>query len=279
MSEQTTGLEIAVVGMAGRFPGADSVDALWQNVVAGREALTSFSADELTAAGVPAAERSEPEYVPVSGVLSDVAGFDAEFFGYSPRDAALIDPQQRVFLECAWEALEAAGHVASSSHGLVGVYASSSASTYLLHNLLRNPLLAGSASEYEMLLGNDKDSIAARVAYHLDLRGPAVCVQTACSSSLVAIHHACQALLAQECDMALAGGAHVRVPTHAGYRHEPGGILSRDGHCRPFEASASGTVSGSGAGAVVLRRLPTRSPTATPCTRSSRARRSTTTAA
>jgi acyl transferase domain-containing protein len=242
------GLDIAVVGMAGRFPGADTVEELWRNVVLGAPVISTFSGTELGAAGVPPEEHSHPDYVPAYGALDDVAGFDAEFFGYSPRDARIVDPQQRLFLECAWQALERSGHL---DDDLVGVYAATSASTYLLRNLL-----AGApASEYELMLANDKDSVATRVAYHLDLRGPAVCVQTACSSSLVAVHQAAQALLAGECDVALAGAAHVRVPVRSGYRYEQGGIMSRDGRCRPFAADASGTVGGDGVAAVVLRRL------------------------
>lgn len=252
--EPEPGLDIAVVGMAGRFPGAGDVDELWRLVVEGREAISFFDREQLVAAGVPADEAGHPDYVPAYGVLPGVQEFDAEFFGYTPRDARLLDPQQRLFLECAWEALEAAGHLAAGPDELVGVYAGASMSSYLLRNLLDNPELS-STSEYELVLANDKDSLASRVSYHLDLRGPAVSVQTACSSSLVAIHQAAQALLAHECDVALAGGVHVRVPMESGYRYEPGGIMSRDGHCRPFEAGASGTIGGNGAGVVVLRRL------------------------
>jgi len=248
-----TGLEIAVVGMAGRFPGAATVEALWNNLAAGRESISALSDEDLLAAGVPAEEFRQPGYVPAYGVLDDVERFDAAFFGYSPRDAALLDPQQRLFLECSWEALEGAGHLVPAPGELVGVYAGAGMSSYLLHNLLGNP--AVNATEYELLLGNDKDSLATRVAYHLDLGGPAVSVQTACSSSLVAVHLACQALLARECDVALTGGVHVRLPMRSGYRYETGGIMSRDGHCRPFDTGANGTVGGNGAGVVVLRRL------------------------
>ena len=250
---EENGLELAVVGMAGRFPGAATVEEFWRNLAAGRETVSTLSAEDLAAAGVPAEESADAAYVPAYGVLEDVEQFDATFFGYSPRDARLLDPQQRLFLECAWEALEGAGHLVPAPGELVGVYAGASMSSYLLRNLLGNP--AVDASEYELLLGNDKDSLATRVAYHLDLRGPAVSVQTACSSSLVAVHLAGQALLARECDVALAGGAYVRLPMRSGYRYETGGIMSRDGHCRPFDAAATGTVGGNGAGVVVLRRL------------------------
>ncbi|MCW3845367.1 polyketide synthase, partial [Micromonospora yasonensis] len=254
MTEQETGLEIAIVGMAGRFPGGADVDELWRTILAGREAITRFTPDELAAAGLPEEDRDHPDHVPAHGALPEVDRFDAAFFGYSPRDARLIDPQQRLLLECAWEALEDSGHLTGDPDRLVGVYAACAASGYLLHHLFRNPAL-DSVSEYELMLANDKDSLPTRVAYHLDLRGPAVAVQTACSSSLVAVHLAVQGLLARECDVALAGGAHVRLPAGTGYRYEVGGIMSRDGHCHPFDTRATGTVGGDGAALVVLRRL------------------------
>jgi len=250
-----TGLETAVVGMAGRFPGASSVDEFWESVAEGRETVSRLTPEELTAAGVPDELWQRPDYVPAYGVVDDVERFDAGFFGYTPRDASLIDPQQRLFLECAWEALEGAGHLVPGEGELVGVYAGTNLSSYLLRHLIGNPDVLAGVTEYELFLGNDKDSLATRVAYHLDLRGPAVSVQTACSSSLVAIHQACQALLAHECDVALAGGANVRLPMRSGYRYEPGGIMSQDGRCYAFDARATGTVGGNGAAAVVLRRL------------------------
>jgi phthiocerol/phenolphthiocerol synthesis type-I polyketide synthase E len=247
-------LDVAIVGMAGRFPGAPDVDAFWRNIVAGQETVSFFDRAELAAAGVPAAERDHPDYVPAYGILTDAELFDARFFGYAARDASVLDPQQRLFLQTAWQALESSGHLVPAAGELVGVYSGTSFSTYLLHNLAGNPAVAG-VSEYELLMANDKDSLAARVAYHLDLRGPAVTVQTACSSSLVAVHLAGQALLSRECDVAIAGGAHIRLPMRSGYRYESGGIMSRDGHCRAFAASATGTVGGNGVAAVVLRRL------------------------
>ncbi|WP_328653626.1 acyltransferase domain-containing protein [Micromonospora sp. NBC_00330] len=254
MTDQETGLEIAIVGMGGRFPGAADVDELWRRVLAGTETITRFTDAELAAAGVTEGERRHPDHVPAHGAVPDVDRFDAAFFGYSPRDARLLDPQQRLFLECAWAALERSGHLTGDPGRLVGVYAAAAASGYLLHHLFRNPRL-DSVSEYELMLANDKDSLPTRVAYHLDLRGPAVAVQTACSSSLVAVHLAAQALLARECDVALAGGVHLLLPAGTGYRHEVGGIMSRDGHCRPFDVRASGTVGGDGVAVVVLRRL------------------------
>ncbi|MEV0681651.1 type I polyketide synthase [Actinosynnema sp. NPDC050436] len=248
------GTSIAVVGMAGRFPGAADTDELWRNLAGGVESITFFDRAELLAAGVPAATADDPRYVPARGVLRDVGLFDAGFFGYSARDAQIIDPQQRLFLECAWEAVEHAGHDTARFDGQVGVYAGSSLSGYLLH-LLTDRRLLETVGPYRMMLANDKDHLTMRVAHKLDLRGPAITVQTACSTSLVAVHQACQALLSQECDMALAGGVTIALPQVAGYRYEDEGIMSPDGHCRAFDATAAGTVAGSGAGVVVLRRL------------------------
>ncbi|MFI5836654.1 type I polyketide synthase [Micromonospora sp. NPDC051300] len=245
---------VAVIGMAGRFPGARSVDELWRNLCEGREAVTFFSAAQLRAAGVADAELRDPAYVPARAVVDDVELFDAAFFGFGVRDAEILDPQHRVFLECAWEAVEHAGYDTSRYEGHVGVYAGSAISTYLLA-LLADPALVASVGGYRILLANDKDHLTTRVAHQLDLRGPAVTVQTACSTSLVAVHVATQALLARECDMALAGGVAVSLPQVSGYRYEPQGIMSPDGHCRAFDAEARGTVAGNGAGVVMLKRL------------------------
>ncbi|MDX8031978.1 type I polyketide synthase [Lentzea sp. BCCO 10_0856] len=248
-----TGLEIAVVGMAGRFPGSSTVDEFWANVLAGEVGVRRFTDEELDAAGVSAERRAEPGFVPVGGALDGIEFFDAKLFGYSPRDAAVLDPQQRVFLECAWHALEHAGHLGGDQE--VGVYASASIDTYLLRHLLNNPAVPGGLQPLDLLLANDKDTLASRVAYHLDLTGPAITVQTACSSSLVTIHVACQALLGRDCDIALAGGVSIRPPVHEGYQHTEGGILAADGRCMPFDVDAHGVVAGNGVAAVVLRRL------------------------
>ncbi|GAA3646963.1 acyl transferase domain-containing protein [Lentzea atacamensis] len=248
-----TGFEIAVVGMAGRFPGASTVDEFWDNVLAGETGVRRFTDEELDAAGVTAERRAEPGFVPMGGALEGIELFDAKLFGYSPRDAAVLDPQQRVFLETAWHALEHAGHLGSQD--VVGVYASASIDTYLLRHLLNNPAVPGGLQPLDLLLANDKDTLASRVAYHLDLTGPAITVQTACSSSLVTIHVACQALLGRDCDIALAGGVSIRPPVHEGYQHTEGGILAADGRCMPFDADAHGVVAGNGVAAVVLRRL------------------------
>jgi acyl transferase domain-containing protein/acyl carrier protein len=247
-----TGLEIAVIGMSCRVPGAAGVEGFWDNLRAGRESISFFSEEELLAAGHSADAIRHPDYVPAAGTLEGIDRFDAEFFGYTPREAQLIDPQQRLFLEQAWAAVERAGYDPGRAGGPVGVFGGSSASTYLF-TLLGNPALWELANAYQT--GLEKDFLATRVAYKLDLEGPAVVVQTACSSSLAAIHLACQSLLAGECDMALAGGVSVSVPQVSGYRYAVDGIRSRDGHCRPFDAAATGAVKGSGVGVVVLKRL------------------------
>ena len=247
---------IAIVGMAGRFPGARNTEEFWRNLRDGVEAMRPFSDAELLAAGVSADELAQPEYVKSGVVLEDLDMFDAAFFGFSPKDASIMDPQHRVFLECAWEALEDAGHVPESFAGSIGVYAGSGMNSYMIYNLLTNQALVESAGMFLIRqTGNDKDVLATRVSYELNLQGPSINVQTACSTSLVAVHLACQSLLNQECDMALAGGVTIEFPHQHGYLYREGEILSRDGHCRAFDADSSGTVFSSGAGIVVLRRL------------------------
>ncbi|MBE1485549.1 type I polyketide synthase [Plantactinospora soyae] len=246
---------VAIVGMAGRFPGADTVDELWDLLADGTEAVSRFTREELRATGVPDSLADAEGYVAAKGVLSDVAGFDAQLFGYSPLEAAVIDPQQRIFLECAWSALENAGYDSDRTPGAVGVYAGAMLSSYLIHNLLPRTDLQAKLGVPMMYQANQPDQLAARVAYQLNLRGPAITVQTACSTSLVAVHLAAQSLLTHECDLALAGGVAVTVPERAGYLPTPGGIESPDGHCKPYGAGAAGTVFGNGAGVVVLKRL------------------------
>ncbi|MEV0728182.1 beta-ketoacyl synthase N-terminal-like domain-containing protein [Polymorphospora sp. NPDC050346] len=251
----STGLDVAVVGMAIRAPGAGNIAKFWDNVRQGVATISRFTPAELAGAGVPAHVYERPDYVPAAGVLAGADVFDAAYFGYSPRDARLLDPQQRVFLECAGAALEDAGYGARQHRGPVGVYAGASASTYLLRYLVPRADLLEQVGLYDMLLGNDKDYLASRTAYHLDLDGPSVTVQTSCSTSLVAVHLAMQALLGHECDLALAGGVSVSFPQRRGYLHRAGDIFSVDGRCRPFDAEASGTVRADGVGLVVLKRL------------------------
>lgn len=246
---------IAVIGMVGRFPGASNTEAFWQNLSSGTESIRPFTEDELAAAGVDPALLADPNYVRAGAVLDGVEDFDAAFFGYSPNEAEILDPQQRIFLECAWEALERAGYDSERYSGRVGVYASAGLNTYLLNNLQTSRQLMQTASGYQVFIANDKDFIPTRVSYKLNLRGPSINVQTACSSSLVAIHLASQSLLNGECDMALAGGVSINLPQRAGYLYQERGIASRDGHCRAFDAQAGGTVRGDGVGVVVLKRL------------------------
>jgi acyl transferase domain-containing protein/thioesterase domain-containing protein/acyl carrier protein len=247
---------IAIVGMAGRFPGARNISEFWRNLHDGVESIRSRSDAELLDAGVTQEELASPDYVKRASMLDDVPMFDASFFGLSPRDASIMDPQHRHFLECAWEALEDAGHPPQRFDGSIGVYAGSGMNTYLIHNLLANRKLLETAGLFQLKqTGNDKDVLATRISYQFDLRGPSINVQTACSTSLVAVHLACQSLLNYECDLALAGGVTIEIPHGQGYIYREGEILSRDGHCRSFDATSSGTVFGSGLGIVVLRRL------------------------
>ena len=246
---------IAIVGLAGRFPGARNLDEFWTNMRDGIEVLETFSDADLDAAAVPAALREHPQYVRRGTALADADSFDAGFFGLSPREAQILDPQQRMFLECAWEALEYAGYAPDANEAAVGVYAGCGMNSYLLNQIHRDPALVAAAGGYQLMLGGDKDFLCTRVSYKLNLRGPSVSVQTACSTSLVAVQMACSALYRGECDMALAGGVSVPFPQRSGYLYEEGMILSPDGHCRPFDVDAHGTRPGAGCGIVVLKRL------------------------
>lgn len=248
--------DIAIVGMAGRFPGAPSIDVFWANVRDGVESVRTLSDEQLLAAGVTRAELADPDYVKASPVLDDVDKFDASFFGFSPRDASVMDPTHRLFLEVAWQAVEHAGYTALPEEGAVGVFAGAGAPLYMIENLRTNPDLMRSMGEFLVRhTGNDMNFLATRVSYEMDLRGPSMNVQTACSSALVSLHMACQSLARGECTMALAGGSTVLFPRDHGYLYKEGEILSPDGHCRPFDAKSAGTVFGSGAGVVVLKRL------------------------
>lgn len=249
------GVKIAIVGMAGRFPGADTVGEFWQNLCEGKESIRFFTPEELREAGVPDDVILQANYVPAKGVLRDVAGFDAAFFNFTPREARITDPQQRLFLECAWQALEDAGCVPSRFKGRIGVYGGVGINHYLANHLSTQPELLANVGDYALMLGNDKDFLCTRVSYKLNLNGPAMVVQTACSTSLVAVHTACQALLSEECDAALAGGVSLSRYGNQGYFHHDGMIMSPDGHCRAFDAGAAGTVQGQGCGVVLLKRL------------------------
>ena len=247
---------IAIVGMAGRFPGARNVAELWHNLIEGRETISRLRADELELAPAEDMEaRADPNYVLARGILDDVEMFDAGFFGISPKEAEVIDPQHRVFLETAWEALESAGYDPQQFDGPIGVFAGASNSYYYLQNLLERKDVTEIVGWLTTMMGNEKDYLSTRVAYKLDLKGPAINIQTACSTSLVAVCSAVRSLQGYECDMALAGGVSIALPQRRGYLWHEGGIHSPDGHCRAFDIAAQGTVSSNGIGIVVLRRL------------------------
>ncbi len=248
------GSTIAIIGMAGRFPGARTLDEFWENLKNGVESVSFFSREELESANVAAALLDDPLYVRAKAVLEDADLFDASFFGFNAAEAEITDPQQRLFLECAWEALENAGYDPETYPGLIGTYAGASTSGYL-HALIANREILELMGSSQIFMGNDKDYLPTRVSYKLNLRGPAINIQTACSTSLVAVHLACRALLDRQCDMALAGGVSARFPQKEGYLYIPGGIMSPDGHCRAFDSSAEGTIEGQGVGIVVLKRL------------------------
>jgi phthiocerol/phenolphthiocerol synthesis type-I polyketide synthase E len=246
---------IAIVGLAGRFPDAQTLDDFWRNVWTGTESLQTFSDVDLDGAGVDASLRSNPLFVRKGTILAGAELFDAGFFGLSPREAQILDPQHRVFLECAWEAMEHAGYAPGTVQKSVGVYAGASMNTYVFAKILQNKALIDAVGGYQIMLGNDKDFLCTRVSYKLDLHGPSMTIQTACSTSLVAVEVACRALQSGECDMALAGGVSLNFPERSGYLYTDGMILSPDGHCRPFDSVAAGTRAGAGAGIVVLKRL------------------------
>jgi acyl transferase domain-containing protein/thioesterase domain-containing protein len=247
--------EIAIIGLSLRVPGADNERQFWHNLSTGTESLSVFADDELDLGLRQRVLVNRPDFVKSGGILEDIDRFDAEFFGCSAREAQLLDPQQRLFLQACWEALESAGYDPDRYAGSIGVYAGAGINTYFCLNLLPSTDITDFATLQSIVTKNDKDYLCSRVAYKLNLHGPAVVVQTACSTSLVAVHLACQSLLAGECDMALAGGVSIRVPQRSGYLYQEGGILSPDGHCRPFDSQACGTVASNGLGVVVLKRL------------------------
>ncbi|WP_437308122.1 SDR family NAD(P)-dependent oxidoreductase [Sorangium sp. So ce388] len=241
---------VAIIGMAGRFPGAADLDQFWTNLRDGVESIRFFDGG-----GAAGEVGGHPRVVRAAGALDDIDRFAAGFFGFSPREAELMDPQQRLFLESAWEAIESAGYNAASYPGRIGVYAGTGPSDYLMKNIAMAPSVVQTAGELPIMLGNDPAFLATRVSYKLDLKGPAMYVGTACSSSLVAVQLATHALATYQCDMALAGGVRIGVFPERGYVFQEGGILSPDGHCRAFDARARGTVPGSGVGVVLLKRL------------------------
>ncbi|MEM6252540.1 MAG: beta-ketoacyl synthase N-terminal-like domain-containing protein [Cyanobacteria bacterium P01_D01_bin.156] len=252
--EQARNERVAVVGMAGRFPGADNLEEFWHMLVNGETGIRMLSEDELLAAGVPESTFKQPNYVPAYASFTDPTQFDARFFGYSPREAELIDPQHRVFLECAWAALEDAGYDSQQYDGAIGVYGGAALNSYVV-NLHSNPAIRDSTDPVQAVVSNVMGLMPTRVSYQLDLRGPSCGIQTGCSTALVAIHTACQSLLSHECDMALAGGVTVSNATPQGYTYQPDSIAAPDGVCRAFDAKGQGTLFGNGVGLVVLKRL------------------------
>lgn len=248
--------DIAIVGLATHLPGAGDPATYWSNLREGIESIRRLSEADLLAAGESPERMRRRNYVPAAAVLEGFEQFDADFFGFSPKEAAIMDPQHRQFLEVAWEALESAGHPPETFAGPIAVFAGCGMGSYFYFNICSNPDLVASTGMFLLRhTGNDKDFLSTRVSHIFDLKGPSVNVQTACSTSLVAVHYACQSLLLGECDMALAGGVTIELPHARGYLFQDGEILSPDGHCHAFDHRAQGTVFGSGAGVVVLRRL------------------------
>jgi acyl transferase domain-containing protein/acyl carrier protein/phospholipid N-methyltransferase len=248
-------LEIAIIGMSGRFPGAKNLDEFWTNLQKGVESISFFTDEELADSVKDKKLLSEPNFVKARGILEDVEFFDASFFNFHPREAEITDPQHRLFLECAWEALENAGYDSQNYRGSIGVYGGSSLNSYFLNNLSSNSEIINFVDSLQLAIASDKDFLTTRISYKLNLEGPSYTVQTACSTSLVAVHLACQSLLNGECDIALAGGVSVDSPRKSGYFYYEGGVASPDGHCRAFDAKAQGTGGGEGVGLVVLKRM------------------------
>ncbi|PCK09020.1 MAG: polyketide synthase [Alteromonadaceae bacterium] len=255
-TEDFGGYGIAIVGMANRVPGASNPDEYWHNLSNSIESVKFYTDEQMAEAGVTPDLLKNPHYVKAGAHLDKMDQFDPDFFGFSPKEAGILDPQHRQFSECCWEALERSGHTPAKFDGAIGVFAGSGMAAYFAHNIITNPELVNSVGMFLLRhTGNDKDFLATRVSYSFNLKGPSVNVQTACSTSAVATHLACQSLLSEECDMALAGGVTIDLPHHRGYLYKENEILSPDGHCRAFDHRAKGTIFGSGTGVIVLRRL------------------------
>ena len=254
-SAETQRFDVAIVGMAGRFPGARSLAEYWDNLRRAVETIRIFSEEELLARGVDQERIRNPYFVPAGAPLEGADQFAASFFGFSPGEAEWMDPQHRLFLECSWEALENAGYAPRSLGIPVGIFAGTSLSTYMLFNLLGNPAVDHEENSFQLMIGSDKDFLSTRISYKLNFKGPSFTIQCGCSTSLVAVHLAVQNLLTYQCDLALAGGVSVGVPQRTGYLYQPDGIVSPDGHCRAFDAEGAGTLFGEGIGIVVLKRM------------------------
>jgi len=246
--------DIAIIGMAARFPGANNIEAFWDLLTGGREGISFFSDAELDPA-IPQSTKNNPAYVKARGLISGADEFDAAFFGFNPRSAEMMDPQQRIFLEIAWEVLESSGHLPQKYNGSVGVFAGAGYNTYFTNNVLAHQDIVERAGQFNVRLLNEKDYVATRTAYQFNLKGPAVAVYSACSTSLLAIAQAVSAIRDGQCDVTLAGAASITSPLKSGHFYEEGSIMSKDGHCRPFDAQATGTVFSDGAGVVLLKSL------------------------
>lgn len=245
---------VAIIGMSGRFPGAESVDALWKILKNGKETISHFTDEELDVS-IAKSLREDTNYIPSRGIMPSSKTFDAAFFGLNPKIAQAMDPQHRVFLEIAWETLEQSGYIRSHYNGSIGIYAGTGVNSYYKNNILPNKELGDEIGNFQLTTLNDKDYIASRTSYHLNLHGPSVSIHSACSTSLLAISQAVQAIRAGDCEIALAGGVSITAPINSGHLYEEGAIFSQDGHCRPFDANARGTVFSDGAGVVLLKNL------------------------
>ncbi len=253
--QKSSGKDIAIIGMTGRFSGVENIEDFWDVICSGKETITYYTKEELLKKGVDKTLLENENYVLADGNIETADKFDSAFFGITPREADFMDPQHRVFLESCYEALESAGYTSEKYPGEIGVFAGCGMNNYLVKNLFQHPEALRLIGEFQTIINNNSDYLTTRVSYKLNLTGPSINIQTACSTSLVAIHIACQNLISHSCDMALAGGVFIPIPHSEGYMYEPGGIFSPDGHCRPFDSEANGTLFGEGSGVVVLKRL------------------------
>jgi acyl transferase domain-containing protein len=255
-TESTQNLDcIAIIGMAVRMPGALNVEQFWENLSSGTESISQFTKEEMLEAGFSPDIVNHPNFVAAKGIMENAEMFDANFFGISPREAELMDPQHRVLMECAWSAMEDAGVVPEQYPGRIAVFTSAGMNTYLPFNLMSNPELLEQVGGFELSIYNDKDFVPTRIAYSMNIKGPAIDIGTACSSSLVSTHLACQQLLTYQADMTIVGGITIHLPQKMGHIHEPGAAYSPDSHCRPFDATPSGLIDGNGAAVIILKRL------------------------
>lgn len=246
---------IAIIGMAVRMPGALNVEEFWENLRTGTESISLFTKEEMLEAGLSPEIVNHPHFVAAKGIMENAEMFDANFFGISPREAELMDPQHRVLMECAWSAMEDAGYVPEQYPGRIAIFTSAGMNTYLPFNLMSNPELLEQVGGFELSIYNDKDFVPTRIAYSMNIKGPAIDIGTACSSSLVSTHLACQQLLTYQADMTIVGGITIHLPQKMGHVHEPGAAYSPDNHCRPFDATPSGLIDGNGAAVIILKRL------------------------